>query len=61
VGKFTVDLDDDLHLRLKRVALEKKVSASEIVRGLLGAWLPKQEAELERLRRAHKPADRDER
>jgi hypothetical protein len=51
VKRLTVDLEDELHLRLKRVSLERGETMSEIIRALLGAWLPKEEEELERLRR----------
>jgi Arc/MetJ-type ribon-helix-helix transcriptional regulator len=51
VKRLTVDLEDELHLRLKRVSLERGETMSEIIRGLLGAWLPKEEEKLERLRR----------
>jgi ParG. len=49
--RLTVDIEDELHLRLKRVALERGTTASEIVRGLLTAWLTKQEDEHGRVRR----------
>jgi predicted DNA-binding protein len=48
--KLTVLVPDELHLRLKRVALERGQTSSEIVRGLLEAWIPKEEERHERLR-----------
>lgn len=43
--KFTVQIDDELLQRLRLVAVKERKTISEIVRGLIGAYVTKKEAE----------------
>lgn len=44
--KLTFELDEDLHLRLRRVALETGTTVSEILRALIVAHIEKVEKRL---------------
>lgn len=43
--KVTVRMPEDLHRRLKVVAVNERKSVQEIVNGLVAAWVARKEAE----------------